>query len=623
TVSSKISSFANNAKDNATSTWDSLKNNTSNVWNDVNSNTQSLWNSISDKVSSFANSSKNNAISSWNDLKNNTSNAWSNIAGNTSNWWGSISSKIGNSAGNAKNNALNAWNDLKNSTSGYFSNIQQTIGSAWNNIISGARSLGDNIASGIRGGMSAVRSAMDDLKDSLISPVKSAVNKIKDGINWVLKKVGAGGLSWGWFNWANGTANHPGGLAMVNDENSADYRESYQLPNGKQGIFPAVRNLVLPLPAGTQIKSAAATQASISKLMPHYAGGIGDFNFDFSGLEDALKALSSIDWSSLGGDIWSGVTDEFDNILDDVTHPKKLLDYMVNKFMSYDWGWTDTQTKLAKGSVNTLEDGLTGWAKNILKKFGSASGGTIPSGNHQNLMKEAGIPSSWFNDMNWLVTTESGWKTNATNPSSGAYGLPQSLPGSKMASAGSDWRTNPVTQLKWMYDYVSGRYGTAANAVRFHKINGWYANGGFVDAEGLYGMAEGNKPEMVLPLTDKNRTLQLIKEAMNYIGENFTSGLQMPTVLTADTGAVNTEPSANNSSSANTTVQSGGISQLSTNLVNAIVQGLQMATGSSTDSNQPININLTVNMDSDQLGQAAIKGINSVNAKNHRNMLNL
>lgn len=57
---------------------------------------------------------------------------------------------------------------------------------------------------------------------------------------------------------------------------------------------------------------------------------------------------------------------------------------------------------------------------------------------------------------------------------SGAYGLPQALPGSKMASAGPDWRTNPLVQLKWMAKYVRDRYGSACGALAFHARNGWY-----------------------------------------------------------------------------------------------------------------------------------------------------
>lgn len=73
-----------------------------------------------------------------------------------------------------------------------------------------------------------------------------------------------------------------------------------------------------------------------------------------------------------------------------------------------------------------------------------------------------------------LVYRESRWVVTATNPSSGAYGLPQALPGSKMASAGPDWRTNPFTQLRWMRGYVAGRYGGSCAALAFQKANGWY-----------------------------------------------------------------------------------------------------------------------------------------------------
>lgn len=55
-----------------------------------------------------------------------------------------------------------------------------------------------------------------------------------------------------------------------------------------------------------------------------------------------------------------------------------------------------------------------------------------------------------------------------------AYGIPQALPGNKMASAGADWKTNPVTQLKWMQSYVMGRYGSWENAKAFHDANNWY-----------------------------------------------------------------------------------------------------------------------------------------------------
>lgn len=73
-----------------------------------------------------------------------------------------------------------------------------------------------------------------------------------------------------------------------------------------------------------------------------------------------------------------------------------------------------------------------------------------------------------------LIMRESGCQVTADNPTSDAYGIPQSLPGSKMASHGSDWATNPVTQLKWMQDYVNARYGGFAQANAFQLVNSWY-----------------------------------------------------------------------------------------------------------------------------------------------------
>lgn len=73
-----------------------------------------------------------------------------------------------------------------------------------------------------------------------------------------------------------------------------------------------------------------------------------------------------------------------------------------------------------------------------------------------------------------LWNKESGWNYAADNPSSSAYGIPQSLPGSKMASAGADWETNPVTQITWGLGYIENRYGTPCGAWSHSKSYNWY-----------------------------------------------------------------------------------------------------------------------------------------------------
>lgn len=85
-----------------------------------------------------------------------------------------------------------------------------------------------------------------------------------------------------------------------------------------------------------------------------------------------------------------------------------------------------------------------------------------------------GWTGSEWNCLNVLWTRESNWRHNAHNSSSGAHGIPQSLPGSKMAKYGSDWATNPATQIEWGLDYVQRRYDTPCGAWGHFQSIGWY-----------------------------------------------------------------------------------------------------------------------------------------------------
>ncbi|MFI9628626.1 lytic transglycosylase domain-containing protein [Streptomyces sp. NPDC052042] len=84
------------------------------------------------------------------------------------------------------------------------------------------------------------------------------------------------------------------------------------------------------------------------------------------------------------------------------------------------------------------------------------------------------VPADQFQCFSNIVSHESTWNYRASNPSSGAYGLVQALPGSKMASAGADWQTNPATQIKWGLSYMDGRYGSPCGAWSFWQANHWY-----------------------------------------------------------------------------------------------------------------------------------------------------
>lgn len=90
------------------------------------------------------------------------------------------------------------------------------------------------------------------------------------------------------------------------------------------------------------------------------------------------------------------------------------------------------------------------------------------------LISDFGWSSDQFGCLDSLWTRESGWNIHADNPSSSAYGIPQALPGSKMASAGADWQNNPVTQITWGLGYIQDRYGSPCGAWGHSESHGWY-----------------------------------------------------------------------------------------------------------------------------------------------------
>lgn len=103
---------------------------------------------------------------------------------------------------------------------------------------------------------------------------------------------------------------------------------------------------------------------------------------------------------------------------------------------------------------------------------------TVDPGSAQAIAQDQVLARGWgdgeFTCLVNLWNRESSWRADALNASSGAYGIPQSLPGEKMASAGADWKTNPATQIKWGLDYISARYGSPCGAWSHSEATNWY-----------------------------------------------------------------------------------------------------------------------------------------------------
>jgi hypothetical protein len=120
-------------------------------------------------------------------------------------------------------------------------------------------------------------------------------------------------------------------------------------------------------------------------------------------------------------------------------------------------------------------DGVTverdGWSATVVR---TANDVAASQNFAKRQLEAAGLGESEFVCLVDLWNRESRWNHLSENTSSGAYGIPQALPGNKMASAGADWETNPETQIRWGLGYISGRYGTPCGAWAHSEAKGWY-----------------------------------------------------------------------------------------------------------------------------------------------------
>lgn len=127
------------------------------------------------------------------------------------------------------------------------------------------------------------------------------------------------------------------------------------------------------------------------------------------------------------------------------------------------------------GSISTQAEiaAITGGGATSATATGVYSG-EDPRSIAQSMVAARGWSDTEYQCLVSLWDRESGWNPYASNASSGAYGIPQALPGSKMASAGADWQTNPATQISWGLGYIAGRYGTPCAAWSHSNSTGWY-----------------------------------------------------------------------------------------------------------------------------------------------------
>lgn len=389
-----------------------------------------------------------------------------------------------------------------------YSAINKKTGGWLGKVVDSWKDHMSQIGDAISAGRQKAGRAMADLANGVLKPFKTLIDDIQGGINWVLDKIGASKLGGSWSaaipTFATGTAGNPDGLkkstiGMVNDGLGSHWRELYSY-KGQIGAFPNKRNFITFLPKGMSILNGEDSHKLMSAIgLPRFANGVGSF---FDSLE-------------------KGAADAGDFIDKVIEHPVQALEDVFKKFIK-----VSTPIKFATNLITSVPAYVAKQAGNWIKKQFEELADPGGSGVERwkpyviKALAMLHLSSSLVGKVLRQIQTESGGNPKAMGGTDGladghAMGLMQVKPGTfaanKLPGHGNIW--NGFDNLLAGLNYARKRYG---DSLYFLGQGHGYANGGRIDTEQLIHIAEGNRPEMIIPLTasKRGRAYQLLSEVM-------------------------------------------------------------------------------------------------------------
>lgn len=349
-----------------TETWDNVKKWTSDKWMsakqsvidnaklifdnaksrfaDTDTETSKSFASVNKSITDKTVEANNNATKRMTEMRDNLRNRFADTLTSTKSNFDSIYSKINTQSTNASNQGSSAFRTMRSNMTDSLTGLQTKTKEIFDKITGWATDLPTNIAKGLTNGLNAIKNAASNIGNGMVGIIGKAMNGVIKGINWVLNKVGSKTelTEWSIPKYASGTGYHKGGLALVNDASGPNYQEAFRTPDGRTGLFPRQRNMVVNLPKGSSVLSGERT-ANMMRGLPAYKNGVGDW---FKEKWEGAKEIAS--------DVWSYAKD-----------PSKLLDAAVSQFVNLK-NTVQPTLDMAKGTVATTANGALNW---ITSKF--------------------------------------------------------------------------------------------------------------------------------------------------------------------------------------------------------------------------------------------------------------
>lgn len=434
------------------------------------------------------------------------------------------------------------WNRLGKDVKGIANSLANVVKSIFHGLYdtlnkwTGGR-LGDMVRI-FRDKFGALRGIVDDAKNKVkhafvglvrgvLTPFNKMLAGLKKGINWVLSKVGASKITADWSISLPSYARGTGGvlkdqLALVNDAKGSKYREMYATPDGRVGMFPAQRNMIVPLRKGTEILDgeSSAKLAKMLGLNAYKGGTIGKF---FSNMWDKGK----------------DILDDAENI---IAHPIQFLENVFGKFL----GGVTSNISLASDIINHFPKTVANEAKNWIKKmFEDVDAGNAgnPGGSgvqrwkpvikkaarkmkvHLTSAGMSAVLKRIAQESNGNPTITNNWDINAKlgHPSKGLLQYIQPTLSAWVPKGTAPNLSSGYAQLvalfndsNWLRDIsVKGGWGPTG-----HKR---FANGGIVNSHQMIEVGENNKREAIIPMDimKRSRAYQLLGQVITEMaGDN-------------------------------------------------------------------------------------------------------